>query len=240
MRHDSTRLPGKALKMINGRPMIEWQIKRIMESKVNRLIVATTTDTNDDEIEELCLILGVEVFRGNVDDVYSRYKSILSENKSDYFLRLTGDCPLVMPKIIDSMIDYFEKNSFDYLSNTNPPTFPDGLDVEVVNTRAFLELENYKMTDQEREHVTLGMYRRPDVFTVANFINSTDMNHERWTVDYEEDLEFIREIYAEFTNSELSFDLAQVVNLLKSNPGIRNTKSADYRNIALNIEGESN
>ncbi|CAN2169435.1 hypothetical protein MCEMRE22_00031 [Candidatus Nanopelagicaceae bacterium] len=137
------------------------------------------------------------------------------------------------------MIDFFEVNQFDYLSNTNPPTFPDGLDIEIVDTLSFLELENLNITELEREHVTLGIYNRPKIFKLGNFSNTTDINSERWTVDYQEDLDFVRKVYLEFINQELQFDLKDVISLLESKPEIRNTVNSEFRNIALKAEGDT-
>jgi len=238
-RMGSSRLPGKVMMRINGRPMIEWQILRIQKSNVEKIILATSTDNADDELARTVMDLGITVFRGSPEDVHSRFAMVLEENAPEYFIRLTGDCPFTMPKLIDQMIFNFESGNFDYLSNVNPPTFPDGLDIEVISTRSFLEFSKLDLTKEEREHVTLGMRRRPEDFNIGNVMNSRDLSTMRWTVDYEEDFNFISRIFEYFVGREQDFTTDDILQVIDSGIISNNVISHVFRNISLTkgVEG---
>ena len=242
-RMNSSRLPGKVLRPVNGKPLIEWQIRRIQESKfISKLVLATSTDGSDDDLNDFVIQLGVQTHRGSMDDVASRFKGILENEKSDMFLRLTADCPLVMPNLMDEMIEEFRGRQCDYLSNTIEPTFPDGLDVEVVRTKTFLDLDFLDLNPKEKEHVTLRINRHPEQFNLVNFFSKNDLSDQRWTVDYQEDLDFISQIFAYFRGKEAMFKLEDVLSFLEKNPAIRNKLSGKMRNISLapddNLEGD--
>lgn len=232
-RMSSTRLPGKTMELVNGIPMIGWQIQRIQKSKVQKLVVATSEQDSDNKLAEYVSSLGVSVYRGSKDDVFSRFIGVLSEYDSQVIVRLTGDCPLVMPSLINEMLDYFEKSKIDYLSNTNPPTFPDGLDIEIFTREALLKLKELELTAEEKEHVTLGIYTRPKKYLIQNYRSQLDMSKLRWTVDYPEDLDFVREIYSQFPNQELKFDVEDVLKLVESKMIRENPISGEFRNVSL-------
>jgi spore coat polysaccharide biosynthesis protein SpsF len=233
-RMSSSRLPGKIMSPINGTPMIGLQIQRIRRARsIDQLIVATTDNPTDDVLALYLQSIGVDIYRGSLEDVYSRFVGVLETHESEVLLRLTGDCPLVMPELIDQMVEDFLSKDLDYISNTLKPTFPDGLDIEIISTSAFSRLANYELSDLEREHVTMGLYRRPSVFSLANFENGRDLSEERWTVDYAEDFDFVAEIFAGFKGCEASFGLDDVLRFLKENPEIRNKISGRMRNVAL-------
>ena len=137
-RMSSSRLPGKVMMPINGEPMIYRQIERIRQaSTIDEVIVATSTDPSDDSLVEFLLDKGIEVFRGSLNDVLSRFSEIQKIIKSTAIIRFTGDCPLVMPELIDRMMAKFYETNVDYLSNTLEPTYPDGLDVEIIRPSVF-------------------------------------------------------------------------------------------------------
>ena len=238
-RTGSSRLPGKVLRIINNRTMIDWQISRIKNSSVKKIIVATSTEDADDKLVQEVTNLGITAFRGSLNDVHSRFLTILKENMPDYFIRLTGDCPLVMPSLLDKMISYFESSNFDYLSNVCPPTFPDGLDIEIISSHAFLEFSNFNLTDEEREHVTLGIRKRPTDFRIGNFVNDRDLSRMRWTVDYEEDFNFVSRIFEYFSGREVEFTTEDILQALDSGKFADNLVPAEYRNISLvnGVEG---
>lgn len=220
---------------INGTPMIGWQIQRIQQAKsINKLIVATSDSSTDDGLVSYIDSIGVEVFRGALEDVYSRFVGTLDLFEADAFLRLTADCPLMMPKLIDEMVEDFWNRGVDYMSNTLIPTYPDGLDIEVISTAAFLRLASIELSDLEREHVTLGIYQRPNEFALANFENDRDLSFERWTVDYVADLDFASRIFEEFKGNETGFGFQEVLEFLKVNPDTRNRVSGTMRNVAIN------
>ena len=233
-RMSSNRLPGKVLKPINGQPMIYRQIQRVFRSTlVEDVIVATSVSSSDDELVEFLESEGIKVFRGSLDNVLSRFLEISKRINPTNIIRLTGDCPLVMPKLIDEMIVYFEEKLPDYLSNSLVPSFPDGLDVEILSIEAISRLESLSLSKMEFEHVTLGLYKRPDMFRVLNFSSPINRSNMRWTVDYPEDLDFVRSVYSHFKGRETTFEYQEVLEFLRSNPEVVSRISASRRNEAL-------
>lgn len=234
-RMSSTRLPGKVLANINGEPMIFWQIERVKKArKIDELIVATSTDQSDNQLAEYLEKKGFLVERGPIDNVLERFLQIIEQYKEyKTIVRLTGDCPMVMPALLDEMITKFENSNSDYLSNALDPTFPDGLDIEICRHSALTRLGRYDLTDVEREHVTLGMRNRTSEFTIENFSQEIDHSELRWTVDYPEDFDFVRKIYAEFEGQESIFSYEDLLKLLSAKPELNNKISGNLRNVAL-------
>ena len=230
----SNRLPGKVLKPINGRPMIYRQINRVLKSTlVEDLIVATSASSSDDELVEFLESENIKVFRGSLDNVLSRFLEITKEVNPTNIIRLTADCPLVMPKLIDEMVVQFEEKLPDYLSNSLVPSFPDGLDIEIISSKAISRLEYLDLSKMELEHVTLGVYNRPEMFRVLNFSTPINRSNMRWTVDYPEDLDFVRSVYSHFKGRESVFEYEEVLEFLCSNPEVVSGISASRRNEAL-------
>ena len=233
-RMSSRRLPGKVLREINGKPMIYWQLQRIYRAKnVDKVIVATSTDTTDDPLVDFLNSEEVLYVRGSLDNVKERFDNVIRQFPAESFIRLTGDCPLVMPSLIDDLVDAFHEAEVDYLSNTIKPTFPDGLDIEVVKTEAFRRLDNASLSKAEIEHVTYGLYSRTDQFTTQNFVNSQDLSNLRWTVDYQEDLDFVRDVFSHFIGREDSFNLIELLDYLGNNRELKSTIDASRRNESL-------
>ena len=227
-RMSSSRLPGKVMMPINGEPMIYRQIERIRKASViDEVIVATSTDPSDDSLVKFLLGRRIKVFRGSLNDVLSRFSEIQKVIKSTSIIRLTGDCPLVMPELIDRMTAKFYEINVDYLSNTLEPTFPDGLDVEIMRPSVFVKLEALDLNDTEREHVTLGIYSRPELFELENYRCDEDLSQRRWTVDYLEDLVFVRRVFNEFMGRESTFTFEDTMLLLANEPDFRSAISAD-------------
>lgn len=233
-RMSSTRFPGKVLEDLDGQPMIRYQIERLKKSTlVDKIVVATSMETSDNPLSEYLLSINQPVIRGPLEDVLARFLAVLDAFEPRYIIRITGDCPLVMPDLLDSMIQEFERSDIDYLSNVLEPSYPDGLDIEIINTSALRHLNDYDLTSTEREHVTLGIYSRPSHFKIKNFKSNVAMQEERWTVDYPEDLEFIRRIVRfESTQPEL-LTFSQVLNFLQDHPEQKNTLPGSLRNEAL-------
>lgn len=140
---------------------------------------------------------------------------------------------MVMPQLIDELVDAFNHANVDYLSNTIKPTYPDGLDIEVVKSEAFRKLNNSTLSKAEMEHVTYGLYSRKGQFTTQNFANSQDLSNLRWTVDYQEDLDFVRIIFSHFKGREDSFDFQDLLDYLQNNDEIKSTIDANRRNESL-------
>jgi spore coat polysaccharide biosynthesis protein SpsF len=208
------------MKVVNGQPLINWQIQRIQKAKkISRLIVATSRLPSDDSLVECLTSQGVEVYRGSIDDVYSRYFEIVRNVGAPSFIRLTADCPLFMPDICDLIVGEFEISHFDYLSNTMKPTFPNGCDVEVVRSTAMLKLAESRLSREELEHVTMGIYTRSSDFFCGNFYNPSgnDDSRLRWTIDTARDLEFIESVYEHFVGREALFGYDEVMALIEGN-----------------------
>ena len=236
-RMSSSRLPGKVMMKVNDKPMIYWQIQRILRSKrVDSLIVATSVDPSDDALVLFLEENSINVYRGALDDVLSRFIQVSEIYPHDAVIRLTGDCPLVMPELIDQMVGAFYEQDVDYLSNTLEPTFPDGLDIEIIKPGALKNLATYNLEPKEIEHVTYGIYTRAETFKLSNFQDETNRSHERWTVDYQEDLDFVRQVYANFTGREATFTYSDLCDFLKQNPQAISGIEASRRNEQLHGE----
>lgn len=218
-RMGSTRLPGKVMKEVNGKPMIYWQLKRIEQSKmISSMVVATSTDAEDDILTEYLNTEGFSVYRGSALNVLERYSGVISEYSPKVCVRLTADCPLFMPEILDKMLIDFSSMEVDYYSNTIVPTFPDGLDIEIFRPESLLDLKKFELKDYEKEHVTIGLYMRPKTYSIRNYLDVKDESGQRWTVDYQEDLDFVREFYKYFEGRELSFNYVDACDFVREHP----------------------
>jgi spore coat polysaccharide biosynthesis protein SpsF len=233
-RTSSTRFPGKILAEIDGIPMIQHQISRIKRAtRIDELVVATSTDPSDDALVALCSDLGVAVVRGSLSDVLGRFMLAASEFPSEYVVRLTADCPLTSPKVLDSVIEMHIEYQSDYTSNCHPPTFPDGLDVEVMTYEALSWAQQNATTSPEREHVTLAIASRPERFTLANLTMQPDCSSFRWTVDLPEDLDFVRSVYAHLYPNKPDFDFQDVFELIETMQVSSHTDKVMLRNESL-------
>lgn len=210
----SSRFPGKVMSTINGKPIIYWQIRRILRSKlIENLIVVTSVDPSDDILVEYLISEGISVHRGSLNNVYSRFVEVIEKLRPKFIVRLTADCPITMPSLIDQIILAGLATKCDYLSNTLIPTFPDGLDVEFVSSRAIRELGKYALSDYEKEHVTVGIYKRADIFKVSNLEYLEDLGYLRCTLDTQQDLKFFYFLFSKFIGNEENFDLNDVMKL---------------------------
>jgi len=233
-RMSSKRFPGKVLQDLFGKPMIIRQISRIQSAKnIGKIVVATTRREDDDLLASTLLENEIDIYRGATDDVISRYVKVIRKFQANTVVRLTADCPLVMPELLDSMIEDFSCNNCDYLSNTILPTYPDGLDIEIFSAKSLMTLYSMNLTDLEKEHVTLGFHNRKKEFNLHNYESNLDYSNLRWTVDYPEDLEFIRNVYSKFQDRMHMFGFDEVLDLIRENPGIQSIIPASLRNEAL-------
>ena len=230
----STRLPGKVLLEVSGKPLIEWQIRRINKGFNVPVVVATSTDESDDPLADYLKNIGVEFIRGPLSDVAERFRIVIDNYKPKYFIRLTADCPLVMPDLIRDMDERFNQMDVDYLSNTINPTYPDGLDVEFVKSSSFLQLKQRELTQPEKEHVTLGLYRGHSQFKLYSYEHHQDLSHHRWTVDYPEDFEFVNRVFGNFPGQEIAFKMEDVLSAIHSGVIENNSLSPELRNVSLN------
>lgn len=195
-RMGSTRLPGKVLADLGGRPVLQLMLERLARAHVDHLVVATSDLPGDDPVADLAGRLGVDVVRGPEADVLARFLVALDRFPADDVVRLTADCPLADPLIVDSAIGLHRRTGGDYTSNTLERTFPDGLDVEVVRSEALRQAGAEAVDPAEREHVTPFVYRRPSRFALASLEADERLGHERWTLDTPDDLARLREIVA--------------------------------------------
>lgn len=233
-RMNSSRLPGKVLAPILGEPMIGRQIERLRRAdSLDGFVVATSVDASDDELSDYLTTLDVAVVRGSLDDVLGRFVDVIDEYRPRTVVRLTADCPLASPRVIDRVVGEFHASGLDYVSNTLEPTYPDGLDVEAVRADVLRWVAANSADSHEHEHVTLGVYRRPERFAVGNVRNERDLSNLRWTVDTPEDLEFVRSVYGRLYPGTPDFDVADVLALLDREPGLSRTSMDAERNAAL-------
>ena len=233
-RMSSSRYPGKVLAPLAGQPMILRQLERIQRAEtLDGIVVATSTDASDDELAQLIEDNEFNVVRGDLNDVLARFIKAIDQYQPETVVRLTADCPLISPKVIDQVVTRFQQGDFDYVSNTMTPTYPDGLDVEVVKASVLQEVARNSTDKDEREHVTLGVYRRPDVFHIANVAGDVDLSHLRWTVDTPEDYTFVKAIYDELYPKNPNFDIDDVTAYLHEHPECTRTTKDARRNAAL-------
>lgn len=220
-RMTSTRLPGKVLADLAGKPALQRMIERVRRAeRPDAVVVATTDLPTDDPVASLCASLGVGVFRGSETDVLGRFRQAAEAFDADTVMRLTADCPLIDPGVMDELVDLFRGSDCDYASNCNRRTYPDGLDVEVFSIEALREADRMAEHPRLREHVTpyiRGIF--PDLpmgdFRRADLVFAADLAHIRWTVDRPDDLERVREIFE--TLSE-PFDWLEVLSLATRKP----------------------
>ena len=230
-RTSSSRLPGKVLKPVMGAPMLARQIERIMRSAaINRLVVATSTEADDDPIETLCAPLGVDCFRGSLNDVLDRFYHAAKPYAPDHVVRLTGDCPLIDPLVIDRVIAFHLGGSFDYTSNTVEPTFPDGLDVELMTYACLTAAWREAALPSQREHVTSFIYQHPERFRIGSYRQPQDHSAQRWTVDEPEDFELVSRIYAALYPVNPSFTTADILELLEHDRILQSINAGHLRN----------
>ncbi|MCG2758606.1 MAG: glycosyltransferase family protein [Desulfobacteraceae bacterium] len=230
-RMGSSRLPGKVLKPILGRPMLEHHIERIkLSSKINRIVVATSIDPADQAIVDLCRQIGIESFEGELENVLDRFYQAARLYKSDHVVRLTGDCPLADPHLIDELIDFYFVQKCDYASNCYEPTLPDGLDAEVFSFAVLEQVWKEAVLPSHLEHVTPFIYMHPERFKIKSHKYHTDLSHLRWTVDEYEDLEFVRRIYEILYPVKPDFSMKDILLLLEKNPELAEINRRFKRN----------
>jgi spore coat polysaccharide biosynthesis protein SpsF (cytidylyltransferase family) len=228
-RMGSTRLPGKVLMNINGKPMIEYVLNQVKESKlINEIVVATTTKPDDKAIYDKVRELGYGAFQGDEDDVLERYYMAAREFNADVIVRITSDCPLIDPEVIDLVIQKYIDNPCDYCSNVQPPTFPDGLDVEVMPFKAIETAYNEATLKSHREHVTFFLWKNPDRFKMENVENKEDYSELRITVDEKEDFVLVEQIFSKI--SKRPIHLRDLVELFKNEPDLLKTNDQFERN----------
>lgn len=217
---NSTRLPGKVLKKVLDKTLLEYQLERVQRSSlIDEIVIATTNNESDDVVVDLCNKLPVDVYHGLEDDVLSRYYGAAVSSGAGLIVRLTSDCPLIDPEVLDEVIQlYLDHDDVDYVSNAMKRTFPRGLDTEVFSFETLEQAFHQARKSSEREHVTPFIHQQPEKFKMACVMNEIDLSHHRWTVDTEEDFELIRRILESLYPIYPQFTMQDVLDLLEKNP----------------------
>ena len=230
-RMGSTRLPGKVLLNLEDKTVLEHVVNRVRFSKhVDDVVVATTISKDDLRIVELCANLGISVYCGSEDDVLDRYYQAAKLFKADNIVRITSDCPVIDPKIIDDVITAHLKNNADYTSNTFKETYPDGQDVEVFTFAALRAAWKSAKLASEREHVTPYIRSNPNIFKYASLEYTEDISQKRWTLDNAEDLEFLRLVYKYLYSKNSLFGMDDILALISEKPEIETINQHIIRN----------
>jgi len=221
-RMGSSRLPGKVLMDLHGRPLLERQIERLRRSRTaDAIAIATSADERDDAIAALAQRLGIASFRGDEEDVLARFAGAADTFQADVVVRVTADCPLIDPDLLDRCVArLLDDPGLDYVSNTLERTYPRGLDVEVL-TRDALERAHREASDpDDREHVTRFVWRQPGRFRLGGVADGDDHSALRWTVDTQEDLEVVRAVFDDLYPDRPAFTYADALAHAAEHPAI--------------------
>ncbi len=224
-RMSSTRLPGKVLKPILDKPLLVRMLERIQNSKLaGQIVVATSTNHDDDQIETLCSENNFICFRGHLTDLLDRHYQVGKIFNADAVVKIPSDCPLIDPHIIDRVIKfYIDNEEYDFVSNLHPATYPDGNDVEIFSFQVLEHAWRDATKNFEREHTTPFIWEHQDMFKVGNVEWETGLDLStslRFTIDYEEDYQFIKKVYEELYPQNPKFGLNDILKLIEHKPEI--------------------
>ena len=222
-RMTSKRLPGKVMAECMGITMLERLVTRLRSvSNIDEIVIATTTNSEDDILVELASNLGVRFFRGSEDNVFDRVIQAALFARADTVVEITGDCPLLDPVLVEQMVEIFRFNSCDYLSNCESPSFPAGMEIQVVSLQALVK--SYQMTDSvlDREHVTLHIRKNPELFRQMHLIAPLGLRFPEFSVTLDEsaDLEVIRAVIENLETSNPLFGCENIIHFLNQNQNI--------------------
>ena len=227
----STRLPGKVLKKILGKTILEYGIERIQKAKyIKNIVIATPDKKRDLKIVKLVKKLGIDIYRGSEKDVLDRYYQAAKHFKTRHIARITSDCPIIDPQVIDAVAQRYLTSKADYCSNNLEDTFPDGQDVEIFSFAALKNAwENARLLS-EREHVTPYIKKHPEKFKLASFKNKVDLSSKRWTVDEPNDFALIKAIIEALYPQNPDFQIKDVLRFLSKNPELEKLNQNIIRN----------
>ena len=229
-RMGSTRLPGKTLADVAGKPMLARLVERARRIPgVERVIIATTEKPADEAILKFAADLGLPAYAGSEEDVLDRFYQTARRFGVSVVVRVTPDCPLLDPEVSGLVVARFveARGTVDYASNTQPPTFPDGLDTEVFSVSALTRSWREATEFSEREHVTAYIWKHPELFRLVNVARDPDLSGRRWTVDEPADLEFVRAVYHRLGET---FDMRDALELLRRHPDLEAINRGTARN----------
>ena len=227
-RMGATRLPGKVLKKILGKPMLQLEIERIQRAKtLDQIVIATTTNPADDPIIQLADYINIPSFRGSETDVLDRYYQAAKRFTADVIVRITGDCPLIDPALIDRIVTTFLKRNNDYVSNTLKRTFVDrGMEIEAISFKALKTAHTQATHPDDREHVTLYIWRQPTKFKTKNVAAKVPRLDIRITVDELADFQLVKTIFNYLYPQNPYFTLNDVIAFLDTHPQIKQINKA--------------
>tara|TARA_B110000008_G_scaffold275762_1_gene313835 strand:+ start:1990 stop:2754 length:765 start_codon:yes stop_codon:yes gene_type:complete len=229
-RCNSTRLKNKVFADISGKPLIERVFDRVNQSKlIENIVIATSKELSDKKIVEWCIQNKINYFCGDENNVLDRFYKCGKLYEADIVVRITSDDPFKDPKIMDYAINLLISGNYDYVSNTIIPTYPEGMDVEVFTFLALKKAYKEAKLNSEKEHVTPFIWKNKDFFSIHNFKNSQNLSNYRWTIDYSEDLDFVRALY-QLLKDKNYFSMNEIINLLKKYPHLNNIQKDVYRN----------
>ncbi len=233
-RTGSSRLPKKVLSKIQSKSMVWHVINRTKQVKnAKQIILATSTDSSDKVLVNIAKKEKILVFTGSENDVLDRYYNTSIKYNADPIIRITADCPLIDPKLISDMLNFFIEKKYDFISNTLNPTFPDGLDISIFSFKALEHAWKKANLQSEREHVVPYIIKHKNYFKIFSYENSQNLSDLRWTVDEKNDLLFVRKIYKlmhpklTFSTHDILKKIEQRPELLKINSGI--IRDAGYK-----------
>lgn len=220
-RMGSTRLPGKSMRSILGRPLLSFVIERLQRCEnYDQLIVGTSNKPLDKQIVDFCRREHIDCYIGDEADVLDRYFEAAQEVDADVVVRVTGDCPLIDPAIVDEVIDCYLEHfpKYDYVSNVVERTYPRGMDVEVFSMKCLEAMKRYAVTPDEKEHVTLYILHHKDRFSTHSLVSKQDLSEHRWTVDTEEDFQLIKNIIEALYPVNSRFGMKDILQVLNDHP----------------------
>lgn len=220
-RMTSTRLPGKVLKEVLGKSLLEYQIERLKRvGRADEIVIATTVNDTDNPIIKLCQHLDIPFFRGSEHDVLARYYEAAKLHRADVIVRVTSDCPVIDPAVIDEAIRFYLDHiaEYDYVSNALTQSYPYGMAAEVFPFSVLEEAHREARAEPEREHVTPFVYMRPDRFRIGHVVHPENHSHHRWTVDTPEDFDLVRRIIETLYPVKPEFDTQDILALLERHP----------------------
>jgi spore coat polysaccharide biosynthesis protein SpsF len=233
-RTSSSRLPGKVLLPLAGKPMLEQQVDRLHRAtRLDQLVIATTEEPEDEAIAALADEFSIPVYCGSRDDVLDRFYQAATAYQASLVVRLTADCPLCDWQLIDQLVEFAIAGDYDYASNCLEPSWPDGLDAEVVRFAALESAWREATRRVDREHVTQFIVRQPERFRLGSMRHDVDLSQMRWTVDEPQDYEFVARVYDELYAENRAFSTCDVLQLLHRKPEILTINSGIGRNEGL-------
>ena len=239
-RMSSTRLPGKSLRMLNGKPMLAQMIARLKRVRLaDQIIIATTTNQADDPIAELAKSEGVSCYRGSEDDVLDRVLRAAQTYNVDLIVETCGDCPVIDPLLLDYEISTFLNHNVDYVGCHMKKTYPIGIDAKIFTTKTLEEVDRKTQEPADRENVSLYIYEHPEEYHLLN-IEATGRFYQpdlRLVVDHLEDLQLMEKIFQEMEKLEYEFDYSDIIELFELNPDLKKINSGV---INIQVAGREN